>query len=142
MAQWIAHWTSRGLKGFKGSGFESRRSRICSFIFLPLSVWLRPFPLPRPFPHGRGNRADQPGASRRPPPVSESLRGTAEPNTDGASGPPPASGCDRALRRAGHQRPPVAACPCLMRGVIFKKNVWKERSQANPDNSNDLGTYI
>lgn len=33
VAQWIAHWTSRGLKGFKGSGFESRRSRVVSFTF-------------------------------------------------------------------------------------------------------------
>lgn len=42
VAQWIAHWTSRGLKGFKGSGFESRRSRIFSFhaifSFLPFPI--------------------------------------------------------------------------------------------------------
>ncbi|XP_063263602.1 basic proline-rich protein-like [Prinia subflava] len=49
VAQWIAHWTSRGLKGFKGSGFESRRSRVFSF---PVLLFFYKFP-PPPTPFGR-----------------------------------------------------------------------------------------
>lgn len=55
--------------------------------------------------------------------MRERQRGRAEPNTDapttGRSSPPPPSGSDRALRRAGRQRPPVAARPCLTQGAVF-----------------------
>lgn len=98
-----------------------------------------------PFPHGRCNRADQPGASRRPatrqrvpagPPDRAGAAGS-EPNRgyeraaagprraehgrphDGTLESPPPSGSDRALRRAGRQRPPVAARPCLTQGAVF-----------------------
>lgn len=59
MAQWIAHWTSRGLKGFKGSGFESRRSRVFSFglVFFfslppaPYAFWAEISPPRSPVPY-------------------------------------------------------------------------------------------
>lgn len=95
----------------------------------------------------RGRRAANRTAAMR-----ERQRGRAEPNTNapttGRSSPPPPSGSDRALRRAGRQRPRTRRNngrlwpPAPHARSCFLKNVWKERSRAKSGNSNDLGTCI